>query len=332
MARVKASDAETIGIDVAKDKLDICYLPANTYECWGNVPSAIKVKVAQVKRSGFNGLVILEFTGGYEKVCRKLFNEAGIKVHVAHPRRAYHFAQQKRYFGKTDKLDARMLAEYGRQEDLEPTPPVGEAEEERQALAVRREQLVAFVATEKARLKAHVIDAVRTSLERSIKENKKEIERTEAAIAKNIEQDKQAAQNAELLQSVEGVGRVTAYALICLVPELGQLDRRGVACLVGVAPRSHDSGKLKGKRRIMGGRSQARKALYMAALASITHNPVMKEFYQQLKAQGKPSKVCLVAVMRKLIITLNAMLRDGKSWEAGLNDEAPNSNMSTAKK
>lgn len=188
------------------------------------------------------------------------------------------------------------------------------AEEERYGLSARYDQLTALLTAEKHRLKADLPRVIRQSIERSIKMLVEELIRLEEAITESINDDEVARQKFDLLISFQGVKQATALALLCMLPELGRLGRSEIARLVGVAPKYHDGSQNKGKQTVSGGRRGARKVLYMVALSAIRCNPDMKHYYQRLKAQGKVSEICIVATMRKILITLNAMLRDGVPW------------------
>jgi len=303
-----------IGIDVAKDKLDIYFMYTNSHKTYANTESGITALVDVLKQSNFQGMGILEATGGYERLCHKLLTESGFKVHIAHPKRVHHFILQKGYYGKTDKIDAKALAEFGHQEEVNATPAKSNIEEEQQDLVARRTQLIAMITSEKCRLKDHLSLSTQRSIKRAIKFYEKEIVKIESSINKNIEASSDSRGKLNLLLSFKGVGPITAMVLLSGLPELGKLNRKEIACLCGLAPRNHDSGNKRGKRIIYGGRGNVRRTLYMAALSGIRCNSLLKAFYEKLKQAGKPSKVCLAAVMRKIIITLNAMLRDQKEW------------------
>jgi len=303
-----------IGMDVSKDKLDIYFLSEQRHASWENTCQGIKAGIKHLKGQFFSGVVVMEATGGYERAIQTQLIESGYAVHVAQPLRVHHFIKQKGYFAKTDKLDAKAIAEYGAQEEVKGSTKLDKAAVERGDLSSRRAQLVEQLSTEKCRLKAHLSLVVKRSIKRGIKSLELEIIRIEEALEKLIEADERAKLASELLMSFKGVGKTTAHVLLSELPELGTLNRREIACLSGLAPRNCDSGRKQGKRMIRGGRGYVRKILYMCALSSISHNPSMRDFYQRLKEAGKASKVCLTAVMRKMIITLNAMVRDGKPW------------------
>jgi len=304
-----------IGIDVSKDKLDLYFLSEGRYSHWENTPKGINAGIRELKRMGFSGLIVMEATGGYERLCHQSLSKAGYAVHVAHPMRVHHFIKQKGYYAKTDGIDTKALAEYGQQPDIKASPVRDKHALERADLSSRRSQLVEQLSTEKCRMKSHLSSVVKRSLKRNIKTLEAEINHIEQALEKNIALNERIKMQAELLMTFKGVGKTTANILLSELPELGQLNRREIACLSGLAPRNCDSGRKQGKRMIRGGRGYVRKILYMSALTSIVHNPTMRAFYRRLKETGKESKVCLTAVMRKIIITLNAMLRDGKPWQ-----------------
>jgi len=260
-------------------------------------------------------MVVMEHTGGYEKLAHAAFEKAGFPVHVGNPTRIYHFAKQKGYFAKTDHIDAHICAQYGFEKKVEATPLANKEDTELKDLAARRNQLVGHLTAEKCRLTPHLSQVAKRSIRRQIKLLEQEIALIDKAINERIKKCEQKTKKSKCLQTFKGVGQVTANILISELPELGQLSRAQIACLCGLAPKNKDSGTKRGRRVVSGGRFYVRKALYMAALSSICFNQAMKQYYNHLKAKGKLSKVALTAVMRKIIITLNAMLRDGKNWQ-----------------
>jgi len=305
-----------IGIDVAKDKLDICILPTRETALIANSKQAIGAFIKKLKAQGVEvRMVVMERTGGYEKLAHRLFCDADFPVHVGDPTRMHYFAKQKGYFGKTDTLDAHTSAQYGQQEKVQATLLLSKVDEELAELSARRGQLVEQLAAEKCRYKTPLSPVTKGLIKRHIKQLESAIKRVDALIEVRIKGDKDKRKKASCLQTLKGVGRITANTLVCALPELGQLNRGQIACLCGLAPKNNDSGTKRGRRRIVGGRFYVRKILYMAALSAIRFNPALKKVYGRLKEQGKQSKVALVAVMRKMIITLNAMLRDGKVWQ-----------------
>jgi transposase len=272
-------------------------------------------------------LVVLEATGGYERGLVCALQGAGLAVARVNPRQARDFAKSMGVLAKTDQIDARTLRDFAdvlarHQDRTRYITPL--FDEQRQALAdlmTRRRQLVDMRVAEGNHLEhAHHKHAVR-----SIKNVLKTLDRQLEAIDREVDDhlDRHFGQQRTLLDSVKGVGPVTILTLTAALPQLGQLGRRQIAKLVGVAPLADDSGPRKGKRRIWGGRSDVRAVVYMAALAAIRHNPVIKAFHSRLIAAGKPKKVAIVACMRKLLTILNAMLRDRSTWNASMHPMQP---------
>jgi len=303
-----------MGIDVAKDKLDIFCQYSGEHVIIKNDEKSIRTYIKKTCKDKIINRVVLESTGGYEALAHKLFTGTGYSVHIASPLKAHYFAKQKGYFAKTDKIDAKMLAEYGEQKALINCMPLTAEDKELKELSSRRGQLVEQLTQEKFRLKKHLTTVTKRSLTRTIKSITKEIELVEREINKRIQNNKEKMQIKQRLITFKGVGEKCANAFICGLPELGSLNRAEIASLVGVAPKNHDSGTKSGKRKICGGRFYVRKMLYMAAVVAARCEGPMKVLYQRLKAAGKHSKVALTAIMRKIIITLNAMIRDKKDW------------------
>lgn len=305
-----------IGIDVAKDKLDICILPMRETALIANTKQGISAYIKTLKKRGLEGKVVMECTGGYEKLAHRQFTLAGYPSHVGDPTRMYHFAKQKGYFGKTDTIDSHTSAQYGLQENVPATPLVSKVDEELAELTTRRNQLVDQLTIEKRRYQTPLSAVTKRLIKRQIKQLGGAIKQVDTLIDTRIKADKAKQERVACLLTFKGVGCITANTLVSLLPELGKLTRAQIACLCGVAPKNKDSGTKRGRRMIVGGRFHVRKILYMAALSAIRFNAPMKIFYERLKEQGKHSKVAIVAVMRKMIITLNAMLRDGNVWQA----------------
>lgn len=311
-------EKEVIGMDVSKDKLDIFTFGSKKSQIIKNNEKSIKKFISLLKKDNFYGLVVMESTGGYEKLAHKILCEAGINVHVAHANKIFHFKNQKGYFGKTDNIDAEVLMKYGEQEEITATEKYDKNEEVKKELSSRRTQIMDQIVVEKCRLKEHLSTFIKKSIQRTIKLLKNELALIDKEISKIINSDSTTSKKSQLLQTFKGVGNVVSATLICLLPELGALNRAQIACLCGVAPKNNDSGTKTGKRKVVGGRFYVRKVLYMSALTSVRSNHDMKIYYRQLKAKGKASKVALTAVMRKIIITLNAMLRDSLPWQPKL--------------
>lgn len=303
-----------IGVDVSKDKLDIYWLPSNKHEQIPNEHQTIlkwieKINPASIQR------IILEPTGGYEKKLVRLLLESKFSIHIGHPTKLYHFGKSKGLFAKTDKIDARMLALYGEQEKPEENADKVEKMHIFKELSNRQQQLKELLTIEKMRLKDHFSSATKKSIEESIKHLEKGIKEIEDALEKEISQSPENNEKVRLLESFKGVGKRSAHLLLAMLPELGSLNRAEISALVGVAPKNRDSGKKTGYRYIQGGRFYIRKVLYMVALVAIRYNPALKNYYEHLRGKGKAAKVALTAIMRKTIITLNAMVRDSKEWQ-----------------
>jgi transposase len=301
-----------IGLDVCKTHLDVCVRP--TSERWQspNTPEGIVGLVTRLQALSPTRIV-LEATGGYERAAVKALKAADLPVVVVNPLRARRFAQSQGYLAKTDRIDARVLAHFAEGlSDEERTDP-DEATEELNALRSRREQLIGNRTAETNRLgTAH--PAQRESIEKHLKWLAEEIEALDQQLQDRLQQSEAFQEKDRLLQSVPGVGPITSLSLLAALPELGRLSKRQIAALVGVAPLNRDSGSFRGKRSIHGGRASVRKALFMAAFASLRSNPVLKAFFDRLCLAGKPKKVALVACMHKLLGILNALLKRKQTW------------------
>jgi transposase len=299
-----------VGIDVAKAKLDIFV----NGEAWqvANDPSGISELIVQLKALPLN-LIVLESTGGYESIALGELYAAGLPIARVNPGRVREFAKSIGQLAKTDVLDARILARYA--EMVRPALVTLPSEEEQHlaALVNRRRQLLEMRVAEQNRL-GTAPKKLREGIRTHIQWLNEEVERIEREMDDFIQHTPLWREKDELLKSVPGVGDITARTLLSELPELGRLDRKEIAALVGVAPFNHDSGRMRGKRRIRGGRTSVRSVLYMATLASIRCNPIIKAFYDHLIHNGKEKKVALVACMHKLLTILNAILRSGQPW------------------
>jgi transposase len=308
------------GVDVAKDTVELALGPSGSVESFANGPSGHEAVVSRLLEHQVV-LVVLEASGGYEFALACAMQAAGLAVALINPRQARDFAKAMGYLAKTDAIDARVLAQLAQVIAVHPNRErfvkvLADAEQQRlQALVLRRTQLIGMLSAERQRL-AMSHAAARKSIEKLILAIRKQLEEIEAQLATHIERHH--ADVSALLRSARGVGPATTAILIAELPELGTLDRRQIAALVGVAPFNRDSGKMRGKRMISGGRAQVRSTLYMATLVATRFNPAIKCFYQRLLARGKPKKLALVACMRKLLSILNAMVRSGKPWDQSL--------------
>lgn len=301
-----------VGIDVSKGRLDV---GAGAHgESWSvNNDLAglgsLKDKLSQLHPS----LIVLESTGGFESLALAELYAAGFQVARVNPGRVREFAKSIGQLAKTDRLDAHLLARFAEAVHPEPSLLPTEAEQQLAALVNRRRQLLEMQVAEQNRL-ATAPKQVRTLIREHLDWLKAAIRKLDRELDDFVQASPLWKEKGDLLRSVPGVGNVTAFTLLAELPELGRLDRKEIAALVGVAPMNHDSGRYSGKRHIHGGRSSVRNILYMATLAATRFNPVIKEFYQRLLKAGKLKKVALVACMRKLLTILNAILRSHSPW------------------
>lgn len=301
-----------IGIDVAKATLDIASLPDG--ESWTVTNDDVGLAELTPRLLALApSLIVLEATGGFEFLAAIALAQAGLPVAVVNPRQVRDFAKALGRLAKTDALDAAILADFAQRIRPEPRPLPDEAAQLLDSLLTRRRQIVEMLTAEKNRL-----GFARGPVKRDISQHIRWLEKRLADVNGDL-QDAVAASplyraKADLLASVPGVGPVTTLTLLAALPELGQLSRHQIAALVGVAPLNRDSGTMRGKRMVWGGRAPVRAALYMAALVGIKHNPVLRTFYDRLRAAGKPFKVAATACMRKLLTILNAMLKHNRRW------------------
>jgi transposase len=298
-----------VGIDVAKATLEVFCAELPLAPQVPNAPVGIRSLCQALRRHRAKVLVVCEATGGLEAALVEALHQAHLAVSVVNPRRARDFAKACGRLAKTDRIDARVLAEFGRRLQPEPTPAPEPCLQALAALVARREELVQMRVAEQNRLHASVQPEVRASLQRAIERLGREIQRLEAVLEGLCQSQPALAQKRATLCAVAGVGPVCATTLLATVPELGTLSAGQCAHRLGVAPLNCDSGTWRGKRHIYGGRRFARRVLYMAAMGAAHTNPVLAPFYQRLIAAGKPPKVALVAVMRKLVLYLNGLLR-----------------------
>lgn len=306
-----------LGVDISKDKLDMTLLPGNNYYQIKNTQAAIKGFFKnQLTSLEDLTLIVFEATGGYEKTLQAYLIAASLPYHKAHPTRVHRFAEAKGYYAKTDKIDSEILARYGEQDEIEANEQTDENQLKIRELSARRLQLKEMIAKEKQRLKHIYLDKqIKRSIKRNIKQLEQELAWVTDKLNKAIESNKALAQKRALLQTVKGVGPEVSSILVTDLPELGQLNREEISALVGVAPRTKDSGKKQGYRAISRGRFFVRRALYMAAMVAIRFNPRMSQIYKKLMANGKKHKVAMVAVMRKMIIMMNAMVKNNTAWQ-----------------
>ena len=303
-----------VGLDVAKDTLDVHVRPTDEAFQSANDEAGIRGLVDRMQGLAPT-LIVLEATGGYEVAVAAALASAGLPVAVVNPRQIRDFARATGQLAKTDRLDAAANARFaeGVQPEVRALPSV-----EAQALGelmARRRQLVDMLGAERNRHGQVRDRRLQRRIGAHVEWLRKAIAEVERDLNDTIRSSPVWREKDELLTSVPGIGDVTAHTLIADVPELGGLTRRRIAALIGVAPLSRDSGTLRGRRMIAGGRPAVRRVLYMAALVAVRYNPVIAAFYTRLTAAGRPKKVALVAAMRKLLTILNAILRDQRPWQ-----------------
>jgi transposase len=315
------SGSAVVGIDVSKAHVDVAVIGAQLEaERFANEVEGHSALAAALRPLGVE-LVVMEATGGYEMALACALQAAGLAVVVINPKQARDFAKAMGCLAKTDRIDARTLAELGtvllgRADLARFVRPLPDAQQQAlAALVTRRRQLLTMLVSERARLQL-AIAVVRPSIEAMIAAIRVQLDDVEAQMTRHVREH--FAEMDTLLRSATGIGRIASATMIATLPELGALNRRAVAALVGVAPIANESGTSRGRRRVQGGRFEVRRVLYMATLSAIRRNPAIRDFYQRLRAKGKLPKVAIVASMRKLLTILNAMARTHKPWDQSL--------------
>jgi transposase len=303
-----------VGIDVSKKRLDVAVRPAGTSFQVTNDEEGWAALVAKLQPLAAT-LVVLEATGGYERSVVAALAVARLPVVVVNPRQVRDFAKATGKLAKTDSIDAAVLAHFGDAMRPEPRPILDDSLLALDEMLTRRRQIVEMITAETNRMHMVRDPALRKSVFKHVQWLKRQLEEIDNDLDSSLKKMPLWREREQLLRSVPGVGPVTARTLLAELPELGTLDPRKIAALVGVAPLNRDSGaSVRGKRRTWGGRAPVRAALYMAALVAARHNPVIRAAYTRLLQAGKPKKLALVACMRKLLITLNAMVRSSTPW------------------
>jgi len=304
-----ATSSETyVGIDVAKDRLDVAVLGERQERQVDNTSQGIAQLVAWIKELQPE-LIVVEATGGYQRAVVEALFHAGLSVAVVNPARVRQFARACGLLAKTDKLDAQVLAVFGQR--VQPKLYTGKSEAEKQlsALLVRRKQVEEMLQAEQNRLRTTSL-SLKSSVEQVIACLKEQKKRLDEQIQQFLQKQQAWQAQTQILASAPGVGMVTTATLLAELPELGKMDRKKIAALVGVAPMNYDSGKKRGYRKTKGGRGDVRSVLYMSTLVATRYNPVIQAQYQHLLKRGKEKKVALTACMRKFLTILNAMMRD----------------------
>lgn len=312
MTHAKNRYQDFIGIDVSKNHLDICI--RSTGEIFrehneARAFPAIKKALKTMKKS----LIVLEATGGYETPIVRYLQKAGYKVAVTNPRQVRNFAKALGILAKTDKIDAALIAHFGEAINPSITAPLTEEELNLDDNNQRRKQLVKMITMEKNHLE-QAGKSARKSIEKTIKFLEAQLKEVEKKLASDVAGNEKWSTLNTLLQSVKGVGVVTATTLITELPELGKVSDKEITALAGLAPFNRDSGQSTGKRQTWGGRSGPRTALFMAAISASRYNPAIKRFYERLIKAGKLKMVALIACTRKLLVILNTMVRNNSLW------------------
>ena len=296
-----------IGIDVAKAYLDVAW--AGTFRRLPNERSGHAALVRWIKQSATPVQLICEASGGYEQALLESLERSQVKVTLVQAVRVRQYARAAGILAKTDKIDAKVLAAFGSAIKPEPTPPLSAEQKRLRQYEAQRRHLSRILVAEENRLAQLSCAELRTLGRSLMNKIKNQIETLDRRIGQLIAQDHTLCEKARKLTAISGVGARTAALLLAQMPELGQLNRRQAAALAGLAPFNHDSGSIRGKRAIFGGRRALRAGLYMAALSAARFNPILSRFYQPLRAKGKPHKLALTAVMRKLLLALNHTLK-----------------------
>ncbi len=304
-----------VGIDISKEQLDIHILPSQDSFSVSRDSEGLGQLITQLS-SLQPKLVAMEATGGFETIVAAALAAARLPLAVVNSRRIRAFAQAVGYLAKTDRLDARIIALFGEAAKIEPQTVPDEAALALGELVARRRQIVETMGVERNRKRSLTQRRLLKGVDRILALLQKELSDLERDIDQAVRGTPAWREKDELLQSVPGVGSEVSSMLIAELPELGTLTRRKIAALAGVAPMADDSGKHHGRRHIQGGRAQVRSGLYMAALVAARHNPILAAFYQRLRAKGKTPKQALTACMRKLLVILNAIIRDNRPWQS----------------
>jgi len=303
-----------VGVDVSKARLDVALSSACEVVGFANDEAGVADLVRRVKLADPT-LVVLEATGALGRLLVAELMAAGLPVAVVNPRQVRDFSKSTGQFAKTDALDARLLARFAQAVRPAQRPLPDEAAQVFADQLARRRQVVDMLAVEKTRLKQATYRDVRKSIKEHVQWLERRVRAADEALRHSVEQSPVWQAKRDLLTEVKGIGDITMLTLIACLPELGTLSGKKIAALVGVAPLNRDSGTLRGRRTVWGGRAHVRTVFYMATLTAIRFNPAIASFYQRLRAAGKMKKVAIVACMRKFLTILNAMLRDQKPFE-----------------
>lgn len=304
-----------VGVDVSKFKLDVFHPDTGVLVKVENTEGAVDEFCQLLRKKALPVMVAMEGTGGYERLLLNQLAKHNIEAAVLNPRRVRDFAKSVGADAKTDLIDARIISQYAAVVRPKPSAMKSDHEKKHSALVTRRNQLLELINQENNRLKQSWDEDAKKSIREVLEMLKKQLKSIDSQLLSMLKKDTENQRKIEILGSVKGVGPVTISTVIAELPEMGSLNRGEVAKLVGVAPINRDSGNKSGKRFIGGGRGQVRRVLYMATVVAIRHNPAIKAFYVHLKAQGKASKVAIVACMRKLVTIMNMLIKTNQLWE-----------------
>ncbi len=310
------TDLLFVGIDVSKDKFDVAISSSSGTRTFDNDRRGIARLIKWLEKLQPE-LVVMEATGGYQRALELRLWAEGISFSTVNARRVRDFARSDGRLAKTDRIDAMTIARFAEKMRPEPLPEPAEEVLVLRELVARRRQVQKMIQEERNRLEL-ATPLMAKSIGRMLKHLQKEFVDLNLKIDETISTNKTLREKAIILRSTPGVGPVLTSTILADLDEMGRVGREAIAALVGVAPFNCDSGRFRGKRSCWGGRSDVRQVLYMAAMSATRHNPVIRDFYQRLRERGKPCMVALVACMRKLLVILNAMLRDGKEWDPNL--------------
>ena len=303
-----------VGIDVSQDTLDMAAHPTGQVWQYKNSRSGIAKTAAKLKALSPK-LIVMEATGGFEQGIKNALDEAGLAVAVVNPKRVRDFGRSLGVLAKTDKLDAKVMAHFAAKIEPPAQPSRDKAERELDNLVTRRSQISDMLTAERNRLKDYLDQAVQGDIKEHVRWLEGKIADLDKEISSRVKQNPVFSEKARLYKSMKGVGDVFASTLIAKLPELGRINQREIASLVGLAPVNRDSGKFRGKRMIYGGRAMLRKAAYMPAVVAVRFNPAIKGLYKRLIAKGKLKKVALVACMHKMFTILNSMAKTNTLWK-----------------
>lgn len=311
-----------VGVDVSKHHLDLAMGDAGAVRV-ANSAEGIALLIAQVSQLA-HPHVVCEATGSYTRLLARELDKGGIALSRVNPRRVRDLARASGQLAKTDAIDAGVILRFARLMQPEPAPSPQSRVLDLADLVRRRRQLVDMLAMEKQRIEHPEAELVQASLKAHVAFLAVQVGDLDAAIAEQIRTNADLSHRADLLVSIPGIGQTTAAVLVADLPELGQIDKKAIAALAGVAPFVRESGQFSGQAHIGGGRASVRCALYMATISAIRANPPIRSFYQRLRENGKPAKLAIVAAMRKLLITANAIVASGKPWQQNQQPEPQN--------